>query len=180
MKRGRDFTTTYVTTISDAGTLRNQFSRLSSDIVRLICGHLISIADIVAFARTCKFTYRAIAPLFTIVSHSDHQWDGLCISIKGNIAPITVLRIIGASFYYLTTENQLIPAPLTELADSQWYFRHINVIKKALETPIKVAGFNNLYGAVYDRCIRYRGEAKWVKVVLQLQPDDAKYILREV
>ncbi len=162
----------YLVHISDTNMRRNQFSRLSSDVVRLICKHLYSVADIVAFARTCKFTYRAIAPLFSICSSSGDTWNGLCISITGNVAPITLKRIIGASLYYLTDYHALIPTK----EDDGWYFQHINYLKRALEHPIG----ESLYGGLYTKCIQQNGKHIHAKVVLRLEPGDAKYILREI
>ena len=162
----------YLFPISTDGMQRNAVSRLSSDIVRLICKHLCSVADIVAFARSCKFAYRAIALLFTVTKTGDDQWDGLCVSLVGHVTPIKLQRIIGGSFYHLIG-NEMIPV-------DDLYVYHINRLQKTLMVPYTAP--TNVPGCYR----RVDTDDKFVhgvriRAVLQLQqPEDAMHIMREL
>jgi hypothetical protein len=170
----------YLVYISDHGLQRNQFSRLSSDIVRLICNHLCSVADIVAFARACKFNYRAIAPLFTIERNvgagGRDCWKGLCVTVLGCVAPIELLSVRGGSIRYMQ-----YGAVVADAAGDDRYFTHMNRLKRVLAQPaFTVINNECIYGPFTSRYIRIGPSEISVDIALRIQRDDAKYMLHEV
>ncbi len=149
----------YLHPIDSTGIIPNCFSRLSSDIVRLICEHLGPIDDIVAFARTCKFTYRAIAPLFTIRLNGTDQWEGFCLSITGNIESIVVTRIRGAR------------ARLTgDLGPFYQEYRHLNDFKKLLMKASTVSTEQQFI----------RPDRQWGRFVFEIDRRDIGYVIKEI
>ena len=109
-----------------------RFYRISGDIVRLICEYLDSMADIVAFCKTCKFVYLAISPLFSC-RFSGTDWSTLCMRGTGlSISPVTITHVRGTQLVYVFCNEIFAPDEEDVL---NWEHFHLNSVIKSFNFP---------------------------------------------
>jgi hypothetical protein len=178
----------YLTTLH-GGYESNCLSHISSDIVRLICKYLPSVADVVAFAKCCKFAYLSIAPLFTvnISIGSNEDWSTFCFTGIGTVISITSIalkQIRGSVLYFLNTDTQELllaePSELPNETKKEWCFRHINTLKNNLKNPFIFNGATFIYATMYRVPIIRNEQTLWVQPVFVVHKDDPKYLVKEM
>lgn len=187
MKRGRvSSDSSYLYQLSPFQSASNFFTRITSDIVRIVARHLESVADVVALALACKYTYRAVSPLFTLKRTRDEKgrdlWEGFCVSVIGNVTPIMITRVRGGSAGHLFGGTEFVPIPFETIKeDGAWSFTHLNKFKEILDAPIdQKDGKCYVYGSKYETYVYHNGGKKWAYIVLSLCSRDVKHLLFEV